>query len=437
MSHLIIELGKEVGREVTVPPAGMKFGRSPANDLVLDDDAVMLFHGRLFFKSDGSLWVTDFGAGEKTTVGGIPVDEHPLQVGELVEVGGTAFRIINTNQHESDECPDSPPPEQPGDENVDLGFNLSKDERHSRDDKAESGSTSLIYRVLQVAAVLLVLLIVGLAIPQLGKLGGKSGASGSKAKKQVSFAYERVMGSTKNIFRYHVELTPNRKVTIRIDDLNNRHIAKNMDISEKVAETLAGRLEGISFFEEEGNLTLDASNRYELFDLAISCNGKFNHVRVLNREQPAGVRQAISILEDFVLSELEIPFTLLEKPEALLRYAKEAFLFGEERFAERDVSLGNLAKSIKHYQEALIYLETLEPKPDFYQEALKNMAKAKAEQDLRYQDYMFNVEGAIRLEDWAEASNNLRKLAELVPDRSDDRYEIISSKQLLVEENLR
>ena len=37
MSHLIIEQGKDVGKEVTVPSGGMKFGRSPANDLVLDD----------------------------------------------------------------------------------------------------------------------------------------------------------------------------------------------------------------------------------------------------------------------------------------------------------------------------------------------------------------------------------------------------------------
>ena len=87
MSHLIIEQGKEVGTEVVVPPTGMKFGRSPANDLVLDDEAAMLFHGRFFFKSDGSLWVTDFGAGEKTTVGGMPVDEHQLKSGDLVVVG--------------------------------------------------------------------------------------------------------------------------------------------------------------------------------------------------------------------------------------------------------------------------------------------------------------------------------------------------------------
>ena len=74
MSHLSIEQGKEVGNEITVPTSGMKFGRSPANELVLEDDAAMLFHGRFFFKTDGTLWVTDVGAGEKNTVGGVPVD---------------------------------------------------------------------------------------------------------------------------------------------------------------------------------------------------------------------------------------------------------------------------------------------------------------------------------------------------------------------------
>jgi hypothetical protein len=56
---------------------------------------------------------------------------------------------------------------------------------------------------------------------------------------------------------------------------------------------------------------------------------------------------------------------------------------------------------------------------------------------MRYKDYKFNAERAMRLGDWREAEKQLRILAELIPDRNDERYEIISSKQLEVEEHLR
>jgi hypothetical protein len=222
-----------------------------------------------------------------------------------------------------------------------------------------------------------------------------------------------------------------------VDDLKNRHIEKSVEISEKVIENLSRRIEGTGFFAVEGNLTIDAPNRYELHDVAIFRNGQFNHVRVLNKELPPEIKQTISILEDFVFGEMDIPFTLLEEPEVLFSYAKESFKLGEERFAELDVRHGNLAAAIKHYKEAIVYLETLEPKPDLYLQAQKQIQKARGIQDERYKDYMFNVDRAIRLADWREATKHLRILAELIPERSDERYEVISSKQLDVEDHLR
>jgi len=128
MFHLIIEQGNDVGREVTVPSNGIKFGRSPANNLVLDDESVMLFHGRFFFKSDGTLWVTDFGAGEKTVVEGLPVDEYQLKVGELIQIGKTAFRVVNVKPSEQEEVAVI----SSGNESIDLGFKKNTTTRHAR-----------------------------------------------------------------------------------------------------------------------------------------------------------------------------------------------------------------------------------------------------------------------------------------------------------------
>ncbi len=438
MSHLIIEQGKEVGSEITVPPAGMKFGRSPANNLVIEDEGVMLFHGRFFFKSDGSLWVTDFGAAEKTTIGGMPIDEHVLTVGDLVEVGESAFRVISVKQDGIGAPVPAPAPvEEAPAEEVDLGFKVSKQQPASKEKKERTKAQSLVHRFLQLAVVLLILLVLALAAPEFMNMRGTTVVPAVKQKKSVSFTYESVRGSYKDIFRYSMELTADGQATITIDNLDSRHNTKSAEVSAEAMETLSRRLAGSGFFDIKRDYVAAQPNMYNYNDIAIYCNGRFNQVRVLNKEAPRDFEHTASILEEFIFSELDIPFTLLEADETLLRLAAESYKLGQARYSERDVRPGNLAEAIKHYKEAVLYLEALDIKPDLYDRIKQGMSIATLEQDLRYKDYKFNAEAAMRLGDWREAEKQLRVLAELIPDRKDERHEIISSKQLEVEDHLR
>lgn len=426
MSHLIIEQGKGIGDEVLVPPGGMKFGRSPANDLVLEDERVMPFQGRFFFKSDGTLWVTDFSAEEKTTVDGDPVDERALKIGALVQVGHSAFRVIRTSAVAEAEL---------GEEKIDLGFH---DTGADAAGKKEAGKgSSLLLRLLQAVVVLLLLAAVAVIAPQLtkGSAGKGSGFSGDGA---LALQYECVKGSRNNIFRYELELTRDGVATIQMDDLGTqRHVENSVKVDAKAIKTLSRRLAGSGIFEEVAGSPVRVKDRYELVDLALSFNGEFNHVRLLNREAPASVKQAVSLLEDFVFSELEVPFTYMEDSQTLTLRAEEAFKRAETFYEERDVRVSNLAKAVAGFKEAMIYLETLEPRPELYRRAVVKLETAKAKQDERYKDYMFNADRAMSLNDWSEAAENLRILAELVPDRKDKRHEVIKAKQMTVEDKLR
>lgn len=434
MSHLIIEQGKEVGREVAVPPTGMKFGRSPANDLVLEDDAVMLFHGRFFFKSDGSLWVTDFGAGEKTTVGGIPVDEHPLKAGELVEVGTTAFRIINTEMGAATAAV----PAARGDGDIDLGFKGAAAFSPAHQEvSSEPSKNTLIPRFLQVGVILLVLVVLLVVVPSLMELG-KNNTRTVTQKPSISLSYERVQGDTENIFRYYLELDEKGRFAIAIDDLkNNRHVLKEKVVSETMLLQLSNSLEDAGFFEVDSDYAGTAEGQYDLYDIAVQRNRRFHHIRVLNRAPPKKIKRTVAVIEDFALSELGIPFTLFKDNAELMRYARQAVSLGQSRYNERDVRYSNLASSIKHFEEAMLYLETFEPKPPLYAEADRGLGLAEVERDKRYEDYMFRSDRAIRLKDWEEAAKYLRILTEIVPDRSDERYEKVNAKLLNVEQHLR
>ena len=430
MSHLIIEQGKEVGREVVVPSAGMKFGRSPANDLVLEDDAAMLFHGRFFFKSDGTLWVTDFGAGEKTMVGGVPIDEHALKVGDLVEVGATAFRIIHTQVGVSGETA-----AKQSDGEIDLGFKGGKRAGPVR--PSGSSKSTLLPRIMQVGVVLLVLVVLLIVVPSLVELS-RDGTQVVQRQQQLALSFERVQADQKNIFRYALELDENGRFSIVIDDLkNNRHIQKSKQMTKTMLLQLSNSIEDAGFFRVDSDYAGAAEGQYDLYDIAVQRNRRFHHIKVLNRDPPRGIKRTVAAIEDFALSELGIPFTMFKDNAELMHYATQAVGRGKSSYEERDVKYRNLAASIKHYREAMLYLETIEPKPPLYAEAERGLGVAEVERDKRYRDHMFSVDRALALQDWEEARKYLRILVELVPERSDDRHEVVSDKLLNAEQHLR
>jgi hypothetical protein len=435
MSHLIIEQGKDIGREIMVPRAGIKFGRSPANDLVLEDEVVMLFQGRFFFKSDETLWITDFSVGEKARLDGEPIDEQQLKVGDLVEVGSSAFRVISTRLEGSGVAPVAAESAQ---EEIDLGFKPAKPAGKAKAAGRESAKhASPVFRLLQIVVIVLLLLLVVVVATEMMGAKNRSG-SGARKEKGVAFVYESVRGDSGNIFRYALELTRDGMASIEVDDCRSRHILKRKQLSAEDMENLSRRLAGSrGFFKINNSREGNVPGEYNLTDVALTLDGDFNHVRVLNRELSADLRQTIDILEDFAFQALEVSFTLKQDDATLIRYAEDAFRLGEERYAERDSAHGNLAKAIKHLNESITYLETLEPKPDPYNKAMGLLEQAKAEQDKRYQDYMFNVNRDMRLGEWAGAKKQLSVLAELIPDRADERYETISKKQLEVESKLR
>ncbi len=439
MSHLIIEQGKEVGREIAVPATGIKFGRSPANDLVLEDEALMLFQGRFFFKSDGTLWITDFSVGVKSHIDGVSIDERQLKVGDLVEVGSSAFRVISTRQ-ESETAPVAPaaPAAQAphgGEEEIDLGFKPARKKGGGSHAKGPEKRTSPMFRILQVLAVLLILLLVVVAATELTR--PKRRAGNGVRMKGLFLDYERVRGGPDNIMRYALELTPAGDASLVVDDARNRHFTKSTRLSAEEMAELKDMVKESGFFQISSDRIGKARNQYDLDDLALACDGQFNHVRVLNRELPADLRRLTDRIDEFVFQALDVSRSLLMDDAMLIQYAKDAYKLGEDFYRERDSSFENLAQCIKHLRESINYLETLNPKPEPYEKAKKLLSTARVEQNERYKEYMFLVDKAMRVNDWSDAQRNLRICTQLISDRSDERFETIAAKTIAVEDKLR
>jgi hypothetical protein len=100
------------------------------------------------------------------------------------------------------------------------------------------------------------------------------------------------------------------------------------------------------------------------------------------------------------------------------------------------VSYGNLHGAIRAFTESEWYLETIEPKPDFYAEVLSRKTDCERDLQRRFDDLWFMAEKTVKLRDWKEAARHLRVVIETIPDRSDDRNRNAYKKLVDVERHL-
>ena len=257
-------------------------------------------------------------------------------------------------------------------------------------------------------------------------------------KETIALSFERVSADTQNIFRYLVEMDEKGNFMITIDDLKNkRHIKKPAKVSETLMMQLASSIDDSGFFEVDSDYAGVAAGTYEMYDITVQRNRRYHHIKVLNRDPPREIKRTVEAIQDFALSEVGIPPAFFKDNAELLRLAEQAFEIASAKYAERDVRYGNLARAIAHFRESMLYLEVIEPKPNLFHQAEKGLEKAEREQEIRYKEYMFETDKAIQLGQWTEAERFLRILSELVPDRSDPRYDKISAKLLNVEHHLR
>lgn len=78
--------GAVAGRIFAIPDGQMQIGRSPENDVILDEPGVSRFHARLMF-DNGTLWVREAGSRNGVFVNGQRVAEHrALSVGDVIRI---------------------------------------------------------------------------------------------------------------------------------------------------------------------------------------------------------------------------------------------------------------------------------------------------------------------------------------------------------------
>lgn len=443
VNQIIVEVGPEKGKTISVPADGVRVGRSSKNDVVLSDPLLSRHHCRIYLKPNDGLWVSDLGSANSTLVNDKMIQDVPLAVGDRITIGNTILRVLADGRAGAKvpaaaaPAPAAAPAAAPAPESgagavVDLGLSSPEAvERKEREIRKPMMGLYLTVAAL-VAAVAIGLLAVKLMKP-------KPKPRGMTVPDQtLSVDYEKVEGTSANIFRYCLQINTNSEISVQIDDLQQdrrvREGPKKMDAD--YVKTLVRAFQDSEFFglsEEYQGVQPDVMDQR---DITITIGKKTHSVRVLNRPEPDAFRLVREKLEECGKNELGGLGAIQYSREKLVEMARDTYLAGKRLLDEREVKPGNLYAGLKNFREAEIYLETLEPKPDFYADLLTCKTDGKKALDDKFNDQLFRAQRAVKLREWEEAARELRVLCEIIPDREDSRNKEAMKNLIDVENRL-
>ncbi|MGN0853802.1 MAG: FHA domain-containing protein [Kiritimatiellia bacterium] len=412
--------GPEKGKTYAVSEQGLRLGRSSSCEICIKDPALSRNHC-LFEVRDEALWVTDLASANGTMVNdeALGADSRKLAPGDRVRVGDSVLSIGS-------------PTAAPASAAVDLGFGRPEDEA------GQEGKAPLARLALWGVAVVAVAGAAALILmPQDDAASAPPPAELAEEEQTLrSVAFEKVEASADGIYRYALAMDKDGLMSVEIDDVpkENRHVRK----SERLSPAAVGRLSKILSSPELYRLEPEYAgvalqpNTLKSFRLKVIRGSKVFTTSIENAQEPDAFREVRERLETFSKNELGI-WAIQFPAEKLVEMSRESRRSGDAKWEERDVQYGNLAAALAAYNEAVFYLETVEPKPADFGALVERRQAAERELDRRYRDQRFRADRAINLRDWPTALRELHVLCELVPDAKDPRHAEAAAKLLDVE----
>lgn len=447
--ELAIVEGPLKGQRFQVHENGLRLGRSSTCDIAITEDMALSRNHCLFELVDGEIVLTDLASANGTLLNGemLDVESKKLKAGDIIEVGDTSISVVKVNADGGEDTA-----------SFDLGLSDKGDFVDAQEDGRVSSSP-----LLRIVIWLVTFLVVGgaawfilgsdiLGVQSAGNQEGVSDALTQSAKLH-SLYYEKVEASSKGIYRYSISMQENGEILVEVDDVpkENRHVRKNTKLSDAAKDTISRML--VPGFKdqsaEDGRLLADlyklereyvgvpsTPGAYDSVRLRVVAGAKVFYVTCENTQLPEALSEISKKLETFSKNELGM-WAIQYSSEKLIELSSESRMAGDAKWEERDVQYGNLAASLAAYQEAIFYLDTVNPKPSNYGELVKRRDEVASELDRRYRDQRFMADRAINLKDWETAKRELRILCDMVPDKKDPRHAEASGKLMDVEARIK
>ncbi|MEI6971269.1 MAG: FHA domain-containing protein [bacterium] len=415
---LVVESGPCKGRKYAIESGGSaRAGRSSSNNIAINDPSVSRFHCRIFFKPGAGLWIADLGSANQTLVNGKTVQETRLAQGDRITIGDSILAVVadgTTNTAGTFQPQPGQKPAATGDV-VDLGLATTEA-------RAKAHTPNLRLILLLLALMFMSTLVVWIFFFRKPVTRRLPGASAVPRLEDFELRYEKVEGSSSNIFQCVLTIRgTNASIEVHdaVDNKNFKKPLAGVD-SEVIAELWDSfRTTGILGLRQ-ADYIVNSQNTYELKDLSVMMGTNSYRFRVLNAPEPPEFENARKLLEGFGQNEFGRAWAY---PRGELeRLAGESMQLGLKLYEEKGVSHGNLYKALRSFDEAVVLLETVDPKPGFYRDLVDTRERCRDELTRVVGDLWFEAERAQKTKDWHEAVNVLRILCDTVPDRLNKDY---------------
>ncbi|MBQ6136997.1 MAG: FHA domain-containing protein [Kiritimatiellae bacterium] len=441
--ELMVMSGDLAGRRFTVPPAGLRLGRSSSNDIHVPDEELSRSHCVFECEGDDAIRVVDLASANGTYVNGeqLGSDARMLVPGDVVEAGAVRISVVAEGQ-----TPPAVPTPVPG--KVDLGLDsASAAGALATGQSAPAAKRSSLASILLAAGAVAVAAAIGIVLCFPGGGGGQSRpaqvvqAQDKTPPKLVSLSYEKVEADAARIFRYQMTVDPTGILRVVYDDVpsEDRHVDKSMKLSDRAAARIVELLTSKGWNELESvysGPSASSENSLRSWRIRAIIGTKVREVTVENVTEPEAFATVREALETLSRNELGI-WALQYSRDKLIELSADSARIGDSKWSERDVEYGNLSAGVKAYREAVFYLETVNPKPEGYAGLKEKLVRAEAELEARYKDQRFLADKAINLGDWETARRELRVLCDMVPDKDDQRHIEANAKLVDVENRMK
>ncbi|MBR3085739.1 MAG: FHA domain-containing protein [Kiritimatiellae bacterium] len=424
MPYLEVTAGPDTGRRFALPEGVTTIGRSSECGIVLKDPLLSRRHCNVTRHGD-EISISDLDSANGTFVNGKETKTATLGDGAEISIGDSAIRLAAMAEAPSAAADGAPI--------VDLGLGTGGGDAP---EAARPNWRPLLWAVAAVAVV-----ATAASFILRGGTGPEEPVITQPAAPDLlplQIAYEKVEADAENIFRYNMELSPDGLLSIEIDDLaEGRHVRKEAQIAEEGIRRLARQLERAGMFSIETPAAgISPNGGLTRMCVSIVAGRRVACATAENRAPQPAFSAVCDTLETFGRNELGI-WAMQYPTEKLVELAQEAFTRARNLFDQRGIAHGNLYLATKSCQEAMFYLETVEPKPAFFAEMLETMQEAGEELSRRYGEQRFRADRAINLREWQAAAEELRILRELIPDEDDQRNADATRKLLDVENRLK
>ena len=427
--ELLVVSGPLEGRRFKVTQEGIRLGRSSSCEISISDP-LLSRNQCLFELRDGEVYVTDLASANGTQVNGEDLDtlSRVLNRGDRIFAGDSEIVLVEEGMN--------PPEIGDSETSVDLGLSRSGDDENEEAKSPGGHSFRLVLWALLVlvlggsAAAILFMPMGDGAIPLIARP-----LSSAKIR---SLSYEKVEATVKGICRYAVEVDASGNIRAQLDDVpdNDRHINKTAKLSDKARQDLDKLLSSDLFKLEKEYVGAPRPGELNRYEIRIVRGNEIFGCVVENTAEPEAFRSVRLALETFSQNELGI-WAIQYSAEKLTEMSQEARIAADAKWEERDVNYGNLSAALKLYDEAVMDLETVNPKPQDYSELITKRDMVRAELDRRYKDQRFEVDRAVNMGDWERAVRELKILCELVPDSRDPRHVEAVAKLVDVENRMK